>query len=64
MVVNAKGDGNWSEGDAFVGVQQNLYWSATENDPSHAWRANLHLGNVVNDTKNWTDFVWPVRGGQ
>ncbi len=63
-VGNAEGDGKWSEGDAFVGVQSNHYWSATEADTNNAWNVNLDLGYVNNDPKGSIAYVWPVRGGQ
>jgi hypothetical protein len=52
--------------DGFSGVQSNNYWSSTTNanDTSNAWIVNLNDGNVNNDDKTNTNYVWPVRGGE
>ena len=52
--------------DGFCGVQSNNYWSSTSNanDTSNAWNVNLNDGNVNNDNKTNTNYVWPVRGGE
>ena len=63
---NAAGTGQWTEGNAFSGVQSDFYWSSTTlaNDTSYAWLVNLYNGNVLYGTKSSTIYVWPVRGGQ
>lgn len=50
----------------FAGVQSNNYWSSTSNanNPSNAWNVNLNNGNVNNNDKTNTNYVWPVRGGE
>ena len=65
-VSNTAGDGQWSEGDPFVGVQSGRFWSATEHDAGGAWVVGLLNGSVfVGDVnEDNSDFVWPVRGGQ
>ena len=60
-VANAQGSGAWSEGDAFVGVQSNFYWSATEINATDAWDVYLDDGGVFVGGKVLADFVWPVR---
>lgn len=47
-------------------VQSNNYWSSTTNanNPNNAWNVNLDNGNVNNDNKTNTNYVWPVRGGE
>ena len=60
-VANAQGSGAWSEGDAFVGVQNSAYWSATEINATDAWDVFLFGGNVFVAGKVLEDFVWPVR---
>lgn len=46
-------------------VQSSNYWSATTNaaNASNAWDVNFNNGNVNNDDKSNTHFVWCVRGG-
>lgn len=63
-VSNADGDGVWTEGDAFVRVQDSVYWSATEVDASSAWCVDLDTGAVDGVDKTFTTEVWPVRDGQ
>lgn len=52
--------------DGFCGVQSNNYWSSTTNanNTDNAWLVNLNNGNVNNDNKTNTNYVWPVRGGE
>lgn len=63
---NAAGTGQWTEGDAFSGVQSGYYWSSTSNagNPQVAWYVNLNNGTVTTNDKTTTLNVWPVRGGQ
>lgn len=63
-VGNAAGDGQWAADDAFVAVQSNIYWSATEQDATHAYRVDLFNGSVSYGLTDYPRFVWPVRGGQ
>jgi len=51
---------------AFIGVQSNNYWSSTtySNNTTNAWNVNLNDGNVNNDNKTNTNYVWPVRAGE
>lgn len=53
-------------GSPFSGVQTNNYWSSTTNanNTSNAWIVNLNNGNVNNDNKTNSNYVWPVRGGE
>jgi len=53
-------------GYPFSGVQSDNYWSSTSyaDNTSNAWNLNLNNGNVNNDDKTNTNYVWPVRGGQ
>ncbi len=65
-VSNAKGDEQWTEGDAFSGVQSTYYWSSTSfavGSPA-AWDVSLGNGLVEGGSKTITSCVWPVRGGQ
>jgi len=52
--------------DGLCGVQSNNYWSSTTyaNNTDNAWNVNLNDGNVNNDNKTNTNYVWPVRGGK
>ena len=54
------------EVDGSSGVQSNNYWSSTTNanNTSNAWNVNLNDGNVNNDDKTNSNYVWPVRGGE
>ncbi|MCJ7538885.1 MAG: DUF1566 domain-containing protein [Desulfobacterales bacterium] len=66
-LVNTVGDAQWSEGDAFTGVQSNIYWSTecgTECEPGEAWIALMGSGGMG----HWREdipslYVWPVRTG-
>ncbi len=64
-LVNTVGDRQWSEGDAFTGVQYKLYWSdywsSTEHLSGYAWFVNMSLGIVDYDAKPMHFYVWPVR---
>jgi hypothetical protein len=46
-------------------VQSSDYWSATTNanNATNAWAANFNDGNVDNNDKSNTHYVWCVRGG-
>lgn len=65
-VTNAQGDAQWSEGDAFVGVETSQhYWSDMESGLDTAWGGSLGDGWVYDsDIKTNHFFIWPVRGGQ
>jgi hypothetical protein len=70
-LVNTVGDAQWSEGDAFVGVQSGLYWSrsttpgGTPSTGQFAWAADMESGNVDANYSGWDHHfkVWPVRSG-
>jgi hypothetical protein len=63
-LVNTVGDAQWSEGDAFTGVQYSyyFYWSSTDADSTFAWCAEMRDGIVDSTFKVLTYYVWPVRG--
>ena len=65
-IPNTAGTGKWTEGDPFTGVQSGYYWSGTSYafSTGYAWGVNLSDGYVVNVSKTFTGYVWPVRGGQ
>ncbi|MFQ5527538.1 MAG: DUF1566 domain-containing protein [Thermoanaerobaculia bacterium] len=62
-VANTLGDAQWSEGDAFVGVQPSYYWAKTvAPDPINAWYTYLGDGDVGWASKAGSSLlVWPVR---
>lgn len=62
---DAAGTAQWSEGDAFSGVQSLVYWSSTSyaNGPWVAWFVGLYSGFVNYSAKTNGYYVWPVRGG-
>lgn len=53
-------------GHPFDNVQSNYYWSSTTFalNTSYAWYVYLSSGVVSCIYKTYTDYVWPVRGGQ
>ena len=61
-----RGGGLAGKVGGFCGVQSNNYWSSTTNanNTDNAWHVNLNNGNVNNDDKTNTNYVWPVRGGE
>ncbi len=64
---NAAGTGRWTQGDVFVDVQSEYYWSSTSRAsfPGNAWNMYLNYGRVSTRAKASTFvYVWPVRGGQ
>lgn len=63
---NAAGTYQWREGNAFSKVPSSRYWSSSTrlNFGSHAWYVNLHDGHVNFNSKNSTNYVWAVRGGE
>ena len=51
---------------ASAGAQLSSFlWSSTTYAPNttNAWNVNLDNGNVNNNDKTNTNYVWPVRGG-
>lgn len=60
-LVNTAGDAQWSEGDAFTGVQSYYYWSSTEYTGSLAWQAFLPYGVMLYNNKELHRCVWPIR---
>jgi len=67
-LVNTVGDHQWSEGDAFNGVQDDEYWSLTEDrlTPQYfayiasVWHGVLGTEGVLKELHN---YVWPIRSG-
>ena len=62
---SASGTSQWTNGNAFVGVQSYYYWSSTTysyHAPS-AWNVYLSNGGVNYVNKTSTYYVWPVRAG-
>ncbi|MEN8216813.1 MAG: DUF1566 domain-containing protein [Pseudomonadota bacterium] len=62
-LVNAAETGQWTEGDAFLGVQASYYWSSTTDADlrSFAWYVYLYYGYVDITDKTYFSYVWPVR---
>jgi len=51
-------------GHPFAGVQAPYYWSSTTRDGlSTAWLVSMNMGSVYSTPKQFTLYVWPVRGG-
>ncbi|HID99184.1 MAG TPA: DUF1566 domain-containing protein [Thiotrichaceae bacterium] len=64
-ISNAAGTGPWKEGDAFSGVQANVYWSSIYASYSdNALYVNLDYGSVYIYDGAGAKYVWPVRRRQ
>ena len=63
-IPDTEGTGCWSEGDPFLGVALNYYWSSCSNwsSPTHSKHVHLFDAIVDNHLKPLTGRVWPVRG--
>ena len=63
---NTAGTAQWTEGDAFSGVQSDYCWSSSSYAyyPQYAWAVALDVGDVHAGYKTLTGYVWPVRAGQ
>jgi hypothetical protein len=66
---NTAGTGQWKQGDPFLGVTRNFYWSSTSSasDLTEAWFVDFQYGHHVFIPKSdqyYQYCVWPVRGGQ
>jgi len=64
-LTNTTGDGQWTAGTPFTGVQSNGYWSSTftADGLSNAWMINFDDGYMNYSDQTNTFYVWPVRGG-
>lgn len=53
-------------GHPFAGVESRDYWTSTMYAPntSNAWQVHVGQGDVEYYSKTYTEYVWPVRGGQ
>ncbi len=62
-VPNSAGTGRWAEGDPFVELYPNYYWTSTSraSDPDQAWFVNTYHGIVSSAAKTLEYCVWPVR---
>lgn len=65
---DTSGEGQWSEGDPFLGVQSEFYWSSTTGTgyPDLPWFASLSTGGIGRYdllTSLSPLPVWPVRDG-
>jgi hypothetical protein len=62
---NAAGTAQWTEGNAFLDVRPNLYWSSTTaaGIPDAAWYVDLYDGGTGDIFKGLTTSlnVWPVQ---
>ncbi len=63
---NAAGTSKWTSGDAFIGVQSDVYWSSTTCSGSTPDAFYMYLANSVTGYTSKTDklYVWPVRAGR
>ncbi len=61
---NAAGDAQWSEGDAFTGLQYGYgggYYTSTEIDTTSMYYILMGEGNVYSGKKIFNIYSWPVR---
>jgi hypothetical protein len=64
-VPDTTGIGQWSEGDPFINVLSNFYWSSTSHGfASYAWVVSMLDGFMDAQNKITFRYTWPVRGGQ
>ncbi len=68
LVDDTQGPPTLPSGHPFdtTAVQSSYYWSSTTDptDATDAWVVDLGRGDVFNDFKDNSNFVWCVRGGQ
>jgi hypothetical protein len=66
---NAAGTARWREGDAFVAVEFNRYWTSSTYVaiPSLAWGLYMNAGGNADGLPKSAPgedvYVWPVHGG-
>ncbi|MCK5525312.1 MAG: DUF1566 domain-containing protein [Thiomargarita sp.] len=62
---NAAGTSQWTEGNAFSGVQTSCdYWSSTYSGGSGGFLLTVSLGyDCVGGNETGPYYIWPVRGG-
>ncbi|HID99500.1 MAG TPA: DUF1566 domain-containing protein [Thiotrichaceae bacterium] len=58
---NAAGTAQWTEGDAFLDVEMDYYWSSTAANTASAWGMTLNYGSEINGEKSFSFYMWPVR---
>ena len=58
--------GTWLNTQGFSNVQANWYWSSTTvvASPPAAWAVLMTEGNLFEELKTSSHYVWPVRAGQ
>lgn len=61
-ISNTEGSAQWSEGDPFVDVKSEEYWTQTVGDPGDAWSVSLSSGDQDRTPQTESLYVWPVRG--
>jgi hypothetical protein len=64
-ISNTAGIGQWSEGDPFINVLSNFYWSSTSHGfARYAWVVSILDGFMDALNKSNYSYIWPIRGGQ
>lgn len=61
-LTNSMGTGKWSEGDPFLGVSSQYYWSSTHLEDKSAWYMYLYNGVLGISEMSQHYSVWPVKG--
>jgi hypothetical protein len=59
---NAMGTSRWREGDAFLQVSTQYYWSSTGLNNGSAWYMYLYNGSLGISDVSQRYSVWPVKG--
>ena len=60
-LVNTLGNAQWSDGDAFIGVESQPYWSGEMYDSANGILVNMLLGNLNAAPLGTALYIWPVR---
>jgi hypothetical protein len=65
-VPDTAGTGKCTQGDPFINVLSDYYWSSTTiaGSDADAWTVRFWGGAVYGEQKDYSNYVWPVRGGQ
>jgi len=61
-LTNSMGTGKWTEGDPFVGVSSQYYWSSSRMEQDSAWYMYLYNGVLGISQTSQRYSVWPVKG--
>ena len=60
-MCNAVGTGPWTEGDPFIDVRSEFYWTTESQGPFNQWAIDLLTGNEISIDSYAHARAWPVR---